>query len=578
MSGTLILLDLAGYVGLLLWGTHMVASGVQRGFGAQLRVWLGRNLQQRWRALLVGVGVTAALQSSTATGLIATSFTVAGLIGLGSGLAVMLGANVGTTLITQILSVNTGPIAPPLILAGVLTFRWSDDDRVKNLGRIAIGLGLMLMALAGLVHALGPIEHAPALKTILDALGNEPVLALLIAAILTWGCHSSVAVVLLIVSLAATHVIAPVPSLALVLGANLGGTLPALIEAGSPVARRLPLGNAIVRLVGCAIALPLLPLCSAVLTRLDANPGRLVVNFHTAFNLVLAALFILPTDRMAQFLVRVLPDPAKPADPGAPLYLESAALDAASVALTNASRETLRMADLVEAMLRGALEALRQGERRRAADILRAGRTVERLGGAIRAYLADLGNEQPLDDEQEGARAQEILSAVINLEHLGNLIANGLMESAVRKISRSKPFSAEEMTVIAAMHAELLDSLRLAVAVFLNGDSRDATRLVMRKAALRRMETQATALHVRQLRDAASGAHAGDADKLAIVAEESGLFLTIVSDLRRVHSHIATFAYSVLNRKDPDSASAVALEQQTSGRSVHRRDGQRLVE
>jgi phosphate:Na+ symporter len=564
MSGTLILLELAGYVGLLLWGTHMVTSGVQRGFGAELRVWLGQNLQQRWRAFLVGVGVTTALQSSTATGLIATSFTVTGLIGLGSGLAVMLGANVGTTLITQILSIDIGPIAPPLILAGVLTFRWSDDDRAKNLGRIAIGLGLMLMALGGLVHALGPIEHAAALKTILDALGDEPVLALLIAAILTWGCHSSVAVVLLIVSLAATHVIAPVPSLALVLGANIGGTLPALIEAGSPVARRLPLGNVMVRLVGCAIALPLLPYCVALLARLDANPARLVVNFHTAFNVVLAALFILPTNRMAQLLIRMLPDPPKPADPGAPLYLESAALDAASIALTNASRETLRMADMVDSMLRGALEALRLGDRRRAADISRVGRTVQRLGGAIRGYLADLGNEQPLDDEQEGARAQEILSAVINLEHISNLIANSLMEFVVKKIRRRRPFSTEEIDAIAAMHAELLDSLQLALTVFLSGDARDATRLLMRKAALRRMETQATALHVRQLRDAASGAHAGDAEKLAIVAEESGLFLRIVSDLRRVHSHIATFAYSIINRITPDSTSSVVLDHEAS--------------
>jgi phosphate:Na+ symporter len=155
------------------------------------------------------------------------------------------------------------------------------------------------------------------------------------------------------------------------------------------------------------------------------------------------------------------------------------------------------MADMVDSMLRGTLEALRQGDRRRAADISRAGRTVQRLGGAIRGYLADLGNEQPLDDEQEGARAQEILSAVINLEHIGNLVANSLMEFVVKKIRRGKPFSAEEIDLIAAMHAELLDSLRLAVAVFVNGDARDATRLVMRKVALRRMETQATALHVR---------------------------------------------------------------------------------
>jgi len=214
--------------------------------------------------------------------------------------------------------------------------------------------------------------------------------------------------------------------------------------------------------------------------------------------------------------------------------------------------------------LRRALEALSQSDRRRAADISRVGRTVQRLGGAIRGYLADLGNEQPLDDEQEGARAQEILSAVINLEHISNLIANSLMEFVVKKIRRGKPLSTEEIDAIAAMHAELLDSLRLAVTVFLNGDARDATRLVTRKAALRRMETQATALHVRQLRDAASGAHAGDAEKLAIVAEESGLFLRIVSDLRRVHSHIATFAYSILNRITPDSTSSVVLDHEAS--------------
>jgi phosphate:Na+ symporter len=266
----------------------------------------------------VGVGVTAILQSSTATGLMATSFTVSGLIALGPALAVMLGANVGTTLITQVLSFNIAAIGPPLILVGVLTFRWSDDDRLKNLGRVAIGLGLMMMALSGLVHALSPIENSPVLATVLSALGKEPLLYLLIAAILTWGCHSSVAVVLLVVSLAATHVIAPTPALAMVLGANIGGTLPALLEAGSPIARRLPLGNTIVRLTGCAIALPLLPLCVPLLMRLDASPGRIVVNFHTAFNLGLAVLFILPTGRMARLLIRVLPDPPKSTDPAAP--------------------------------------------------------------------------------------------------------------------------------------------------------------------------------------------------------------------------------------------------------------------
>jgi phosphate:Na+ symporter len=560
VSDSFVLLELAGYVGLLLWGTHMVTSGVQRGFGAELRHWLGRNLQQRWRAFLVGIGMTALLQSSTATGLMATSFTVAGLIGLGSGLAVMLGANVGTTLITQVMSFNIAPLAPPLILAGVLTFRSSDDDRIKNLGRVAIGLGLMLLALKGLTQTLVPIETAPALRAILGALSDQPVLLVLLAAILTWGCHSSIAVVLLIVSLAATRVIAPTPALALVLGANVGSAIPALVEAGSPVARRLPLGNAVVRLIGCAVALPLLPVCVALLTRFEATPGRLVVNFHTAFNLVLAFFFISPTQRMARLLTYWLPDPPKPADPGEPIYLEATALDAATIALTNASRETLRMADMIEAMLRGALLALREGDRRRATEISRMGRVVDRLGGAIRSYLADLGNEQPLDDEDEGARAQEILSAVINLEHVSNIVASSLMEFAVKEIQRSQPFSAEEIQAIAAMHAEVLESLRLALSIFLHSEPRAATRLIGRKASLRDMEAHATALHVRLLRDAALGARAAEGDGLGFAADGSGLFLRIVCDLRRVHSHIATFAYAALYRNAQHSPSTAALD------------------
>jgi phosphate:Na+ symporter len=541
MTGTVVLFELAGYVGLLLWGTHMVTTGMQRGFGAELRRWLGRNLHQPWRAFLAGLGVTALLQSSTATGLMATSFTAAGLLGLGPALAVMLGANVGTTLITQVLSFKIGPVGPPLVLAGVLAFRWSDDDRIKNLGRIAIGLGLMLMALAGLVDTLTPLEKAPALTTVLKALGDQPILCVLIAAIVTWGCHSSVAVVLLITSLASTHIVDLATALALILGANVGGTLPPLIEAESPPARRLPLGNALVRGIGCVAALPFLPTCVAILAWFDPTPGRLVVNFHTAFNLLLAAVFIFSTGRLAQLLIHVLPDPPHPADPGKPIYLEPAALDEATVALANASRETLRIADMLEAMLRGAMEVFRQNDRRRAREISRMDRAVDQLGAAIRGYLADLGNEQPLDDEEEGARAQEILSVVINLEHVGDIVANNLMEFAVKKMKGSHSFAAEELDIIARMISEVIGSLHLGIAVFLNGDARYASRLVARKAPLRRIEVEATALHIQLLRNASG-------DNLARAAEEGGLFLRIVRDLRRVHSHIAALAYPALNR------------------------------
>ena len=259
MSGTLVLIELAGQVGLLLWGTHMVTTGVQRGWGAVLRHALERNLGHRWQAFLTGIGMTALLQSSTATGLMAMSFTAAGVIALAPALAVMLGANVGTALITQVLSFNVSLLAPPFVLVGVLVFRWSRGGRMKNVGRAVIGLGLMLMALAGLQHTLGPVENTPLLRTLLQSLGTEPTLAILVASLLTWGCHSSVAIVLLVASLAGTHVVGAAESLALVLGANLGGAMPALVHASTPAARRLPLGNLLVRFVGVVACLPFLP-------------------------------------------------------------------------------------------------------------------------------------------------------------------------------------------------------------------------------------------------------------------------------------------------------------------------------
>jgi len=560
MSGTLIIIELGGFVGLLLWGTHMVTTGVQRGFGDVLRIWLEHNLRGRWRAFLAGIGVTALLQSSTATGLMTSAFTADGLIGLGPALVVMLGANLGTTLVTQVLSFNAGLIGPPLALLGVMVFRSGDDDRLRNAGQIAIGLGLMLLALSGMVHELAPIEDAPFLKSVLSAVGSEPLLAVAVATILTWACHSSVAVVLLVVSLAATQTLSAPGALAFVVGANIGGTLPALFEAGSPIARRLPLGNTLIRVAGAVVALPLISICVPLLAHIDAAPSRIVVNFHTAFNLFLAIVFIGPSDWLARSLIRILPNPPAPNDPGKPVYLEEAGLGAATVALANASRETLRMGDLVEAMLKGASDVFQQADARRAGEISRMDRSVDRLGAAIRSYLADLGNEQPLSDDSDGSRVQEILSAVINLEHVGDVVANSLLEFAVRRIKRGWPFASGERDLISCMIAEILDSLRIGLAVFLTRDPAQAKRLVARKSSLRRLEVRATELHVQWLRAAATTARTDAGAGVARVAEEGSQFLRIVRDLRRVHSHIAALAYAILNDSDAEVRSPYRAE------------------
>lgn len=548
MSGTSVLLNLSGYVGLLLWGTHMVSTGVQRGFGATLRRALERNLGDRWRAFFTGLGITTLLQSSTAAGLMATSFTAAGVLALAPALAVMLGANVGTALVAQVLSFNVAAIAPPLLLCGVLAFRWSSGSRLRNVGRAVIGLGLMLMALAGLQHTLGSVENTPLLRSFLQALSTDPLLAVLLAAILTWGCHSSVAMVLVIGSLSASQVIGATETLALVLGANLGGALPPLVHASTPEARRLPLGNLLVRLLGVVLVLPWLTPITRLMARFLPAHSRLAVDFHLLFNLALAGLFLMNVKRTAKLLLRLLPDPPRPSDPGRPLYLELAAVDSATVALANAARETLRMSDLITAMLRGALELLRYGDPEHAAAILSGDKSTRQLGGSIRNYLVAIGGEQTLDDWREGAKGQEILSAVINFEHIADIIANSLTDFAVKQIKRGQRLADDEITVVTDMYAELVESHRLALAVFLRGDVADAQRLQSRKRQFLKMEAEATSLSVRRLRAAAAAGRSEGADSVNLAVEESGFLLRIVRDLRRVHSHLASVAYPVLRR------------------------------
>src|SRR6202171_5964654 len=259
--GSLVLLDLMGGVALLLWGLHMVHSGILRAFGPDLRRFLAGALKNRFTAFAAGIGLTALLQSSTATALITSSFTAEGLVGLVPALAIMLGANVGTTLIVQVLSFNIAAVAPVLFILGLVALRRGARSRIKAAGRVSIGLGLMLLALHILLDTLAPAENAPGMRVFMSAITADPVLCIVIGAVVTWAVHSSVASVLLVMSLAYAQFISPDASLALVLGANLGSAINPVFEGGrrdNPASYRLPLGNLINRLAGVLLVAPFL--------------------------------------------------------------------------------------------------------------------------------------------------------------------------------------------------------------------------------------------------------------------------------------------------------------------------------
>lgn len=555
--GVKVLLDLVGGVALLLWGLHMVHSGIVRAFGARIRHFLGSVLKSRFHAFTAGVGVTAVLQSSTATALMLSSFSASGLVDLVPALAVMLGANVGTTLIVQLLSFDSSAVAPLLLVTGVVAFKRGTQTIVKDLGRVAIGLGLMLLSLHSLLSSLAPVEHAPVVRELFAAITGEPLLTLLIGAVLTWAAHSSVATILLTMSLAYSGFVTPTAALALVLGANLGSALNPLMEgmgSTNPAHRRLPVGNLINRLVGCIIFLPLLDPVVQLLQKIDPNPVRLAADFHTLFNVVMALVFLFPLGMISTMLERLLPDVKAADDPSVPLYLDETAIETPTVALACASRETLRMGDIIDSMLQQTMTAILTNDRKLVAQVCEKDNTVDRLHEAIKLYVIKVTHES-LDDA-EGQRAMEILSLAINLEHIGDIIDKNLMDLASKKIKRQLRFSDEGAAELQEFHHIVRDNLKLAMTIFLSGDVKLARQLLDEKSRIRELEFAAAENHMNRLRE-------GRIESL----ETSSLHLDILRDLKRIHSHICSAAYPALEavgelnktRLKPQAVSADAI-------------------
>ena len=531
-------LAIAGAIALLLWGAHMVQSGVQRAFGARLRAVLAGTLRNRLAALLAGIGVTTLLQSSTATALMATNFTAAGLVELVPAMAVMLGANIGTALIVTVLSFNVVVLSAPLIAGGVLLFRLDRSAMSHDLGRVLIGLGLMLLALHQLLEALEPMASSAEVVALLGLLGAMPLLAVLLGALASWAVHSSVAVVLLIISLASHGVVGFESALLLVLGANLGTALNPLFEAGDgdPAARRLPLANLFNRLVGVAIAWVALAPIMTLLRGTGLGEGTSLALFHLGFNIVMALLALPSLRQIAALMTRLVPDREDTADPARPIYLDHAALETPMMALGGAQREALRLADALEAMLTGARDALVRHDRRLVAETRAMDDTLDGLNTAIKRYLA-LFDEDDLSDEDR-QKLHQIMVFSMNMEQAGDVLDRNLLPHATKRFKRGLLPDADSEVELVAMMDRLIANTRMAASLFVTEDANVARILAAEKVVFRRTEQNVTTRHFSHMRDGFSAA-----------SQSSALHLDLMRDMKLVNSFIvAAAAYPLLDK------------------------------
>ncbi|NYT63091.1 Na/Pi cotransporter family protein [Alcaligenaceae bacterium] len=531
------LLDFGGYIALLLWGVHMVQTGVQRAFGAALGVWMGRALGTRTRAFFTGLAITSAIQSSTATGLMITSFAAGGLVALVPGLAAMLGANVGTTIIVQLLSFNLTALAPALILVGVWLFRRHQPSRRRDLGRVFIGLGLLLLSLHELVQLFAPMQDAHLLQIVLDALSGQPIMALVLAAILTWAAHSSVAVVVLIMSLASQGLVSPTLAFALVLGANLGTSINPVLEGATgndPAARRLPLGNLGTRVVGCILVLTILPWMPPLMSFLTSDPARAVANFHTLFNIITALAFLPLLTPYSRLMIRLLPKRTDLNDPSRPQYLDESAHEVPAIALGNAAREALRLADMLQSLLAMARAGFLRDNRHRIANARYINSGLNRLEGLITTYLATLDQESM--NKEDHLRRDEILTFSANIAHAASITVNGLLGHASGIYKKGWSFSNKQREELTEILDRLIRNQRQTAALFVAEDVKSARFLAFEKDHFRELEAAAAEQHLLNIK-------LGKLEQ----AEQGSFYLDILRDVKTVNSYLVeAAAYPIL--------------------------------
>jgi phosphate:Na+ symporter len=498
-------------------------------------------MRNRFTAALSGLGVTALVQSSTATALITASFVGRGLIALPAALAVMLGADIGTAVMAVVFSFDLSWLSPLCIFIGVTLFILRQGTPVGDVGRVLIGLGLMLLALQLVSQATHVLTANPAVQLMLESLTSDRMLEILVGATLAVLSYSSLAVVLLTATLA-INVVGIDVALGLVLGANLGSGLLAVLTTAKAnrATRQVPLGNLMFKVLGVLIAPALIPFWLRAVQPYVPDPAAQTVLFHLSFNVMVGLVFIGLTGTVAGWVEKVLPLQDAGSALERPNHLDPSALATPSLAISCAAREALHQADVVETMLRGVMTVIKTNDLQLAQDLRKMDDTVDGLYSAIKYYLTKISREQL--NEKESRRWTDIISFTINMEQIGDTVERVLLDIEDKKIRKGKEFSEAGMTEIAAMHARLLDNLRLGMSVFLDGNVRDAQRLLEEKVRFREMEREYASSHLERL-----------ADRTTPSLESSSLHIDLISDLKRINSHICSIAYPIL-----DSAGALA--------------------
>ena len=529
-----VLFALLGGTALLLFGVRFVGEGLQRALGSRLRHVLSTLTGNRIKALAVGAGVTAVLQSSSATTVMLVGFASAGLLTLRQTIGVILGADIGTTITVQLLAFNILGFAPLVVFLGWLLYT-AFAGRTRYIGQGILGFGFLFLGMKLIADGTLPLQRSELAVGLFTALVSQPFILLLLAAVFSALVRSSAATIGIALSFAAGGLMNLDGAMAIIFGANIGTAASALLASvgANAEARRVALAHAVFKVLGVALFLPFSVVFADLVRMTASDPQRQIANAHSLFNLIGALLFLPFTPIAADIFTRLVPDSRRP-DVGA-MYLNPNVIDTPAVALGQALRELLRMGDVVLQSLRDTVVVFARDDAALMREVIRRDDQIDRLEEDIKQYVIKL--RQNALTEEQSERETALLFVVVNLEEIGDVIEKNLMELAEKKIRGQHRFSAQGWSEIQDLHAKVVENMELALGALASNDRSIAEKVVRHKSHVNTMERQLRQAHIERL-------HEGLPESI----DTSSIHLDVLASLKRANSLITGIAYAVLGQ------------------------------
>ncbi len=534
----LLFIQVVGGVFLLLYGVRLTGLGFELAFGARLKgLWSAPG--GRLRAFAAGALGTGIVQSSGAVVALLISFAQIAPLPLAQSLAVVLGADLGSTLTVQILSFRIHQYALIVLSVGVALYLWGKKGTIRAVGQGILGFGFILLALKFLSGAATEIREIASLRLLIGDLGGAPLVAFFWGVLLSALFQSGTAILVLLIAFTQQGLM-PLPAvLPFVLGANVGGSSVAFVATSGLAAegKRVAWGHVLMKTAGALLFLPFFSTAQEILSAVSPTPSRIVANAHTLFNLTLSLLFFPLVTRIGALLERSFPERQNGTPSGKPVYLDREHVPVAGAALGQAAREIIRIADMIQEMQEMGLSAIRGGGEEIAARIAKADDDVDNLTREIKVFLSTLG-EGAFDSEQT-RRATAYIAVVTDLENIGDFIDKTLGDHVRRMAERGQHFSEEGAKELTSLILEVRMMYSEAVSAFVTRDRKAAEIVIGKKKIVGQMERDLRNAHILRLRK-------GTPESL----ESSAAHLDILSSWKVIASHCASIAYNVLQMEE----------------------------